>query len=85
MKLGMETRREFLETYYRRYQQVGKQEKKEILDEMAGMTGLNDDHNAPILRSVAHDEYNSRCSYARRSLVNLVSLLCHRRIPVHFL
>jgi hypothetical protein len=70
MKLGMETRREFLETYYRHYQQVGKQEKKEILDEIAaGRTGLNDDHNAPILRSVAHDEYNSRCSGNRTLII----------------
>ncbi|MHB9294081.1 hypothetical protein Holit_03207 [Hollandina sp. SP2] len=42
----MKTRQEIFEAHYRRYQRAGK-----ILDEMAGTTGLNRNHLAPLLTS----------------------------------
>jgi hypothetical protein len=51
MKLGMSARREIYQAHYRRYQKAGKSGKGEILDEVAGTTGLNRDHLAHVLAS----------------------------------
>ncbi|MDR0376543.1 MAG: hypothetical protein LBH70_01990 [Spirochaetaceae bacterium] len=56
MRLGMKTRREIYEAHYRRYQRAGKHEKGEILDEVAGTTGLNRDHLAHVLSSYGKEQ-----------------------------
>jgi hypothetical protein len=44
----MKARRELFEAHYRRYQQAGKKDKGNILDEVAGTTGVNRDHLAHV-------------------------------------
>jgi hypothetical protein len=56
MRLGMKTRREIFEAHYRRYQRAGKKEKRKILDEVAGTTGLNRDHLAHVLASYGENQ-----------------------------
>ena len=51
MRLGMGVGREIYEAHFRRYQKAGKRDKGQILDGLAGTTGLNRDHLAHVLAS----------------------------------